>query len=63
MTIVLYAIEALFYVLFGSGVEQKWNKAGVDTSVEEQPLKSPASPNDLEKQNYDATNASTLEAK
>lgn len=60
---ILYVIEAVFYAIFGSGVEQKWNKAGADTSVEAQPLKSPGSPNDLEKQNYDATNTSTLEAK
>lgn len=63
MTVVLYVIEAIFYGIFGSGSEQKWNKAGVETSVEAQPLKSPVSPNDMEKQSYDATSASTLEAK
>lgn len=56
-------VEALFYGIFGSGAEQKWNKADENTSVEAQPLKSPGSPNDVEKQNYDATNTSTLEAK
>lgn len=60
---ILYVIEAVFYGIFGSGMEQKWNKSGVDSAVEAQPLKSPVSPNDAEKQSYDATNTSTLEAK
>lgn len=60
---VLYVLEALAYGIFGSGEEQKWNKARKDASVEAQPLKSPASLNEAEKQGYDATNTSTLEAK
>lgn len=52
VTIVLYIIEIVFYTIFGSGVEQKWNKPDAPESVEAQPLKSPASP----KQGYDTTN-------
>lgn len=37
---VLYVVEILVYTLFGSGEEQKWNKASVE-GLEIEPLRSP----------------------
>lgn len=41
---VLYAIEVVVYMLFGSGEEQKWNKIDGEPG-EAQPLKSPKEEN------------------
>lgn len=51
VTIALYLIEIVFYTIFGSGVEQAWNKPKNPEILEAQPLKSPASP----KQDYETT--------
>lgn len=63
VTIALYVLEAVMYVIFGSGEQQKWNDPEGEGGAESQPLKSPGSPNSQDKQGYDATRTSTLEAK
>ncbi|XP_030764406.1 sialin-like [Sitophilus oryzae] len=44
VTIVLYIVEIVVYMAFGSGEEQKWNRAGQIEVGESQPLKSQISP-------------------